>query len=65
MIWVEVPSPFRGTRYRQSSDDLYSIGEMTTDGKDKRTIVEFEHIAEKYNVANGHLYYLTDLSSSL
>ena len=21
---------------------------------------EFEHIAEKYNVANGHLYYLTD-----
>ena len=49
-----------GKLYYQESNDLYSIGEMTTDGKDKRTIVEFEHIAEKYNVANGHLYYLTD-----
>lgn len=49
-----------GKLYYQESNDLYSIGEMTTDGKNKRTIVEFEHIAEKYNVANGQLYYLTD-----
>lgn len=49
-----------GKLYYQESNDLYSIGEMTTDGKNKRTIVEFEHIAEKYDAANGHLYYLTD-----
>lgn len=49
-----------GKIYYQESHEGYSIGSMTTTGEDNHTIVEFENIAEKYDVANGQLYYLTD-----
>ena len=49
-----------GKIYYQESDDGYSIGSMTTAGEENHTIIEFENIAEKYDIANGQLYYLTD-----
>lgn len=49
-----------GKIYYQESDDGYSIGSMTTAGEENYTIIETENIVEKYDVANGQLYYLTD-----
>lgn len=49
-----------GKIYYQESDDGYSIGSMTTTGEENHTIIEFESIAEKYDVAHGQLYYLTN-----
>lgn len=46
--------------YLESTDDVYNVGVMDTDGSNDRVIVTTENLVDKYAVRDGKLFYLTD-----